>query len=91
MEPIIYGLIVLGIAWLVGLPIYVFVDDGKEKPEGFETDVEHNPVTGKKLPKWSWNPLLWPLVLLYWLMVLAEMSWSKAAAAIRKMLGMPQK
>ena len=70
------------LAWVVGLVVYVHADDGKEKPEPVETDVEHNPVTGAKLSKR--NPL-------YWATVIAEALWSYPAAAIRKRLGLPQK
>lgn len=78
---IVYIVAAALIAWGVGLVVYVMLDDGKEKPEGFETDVEHGP-GGKKLSKL--NPL-------YWLMVLAEGLWSWLSALVRRALGLPQR
>ena len=79
---IVYAVAGALLAWAIGLVVYVAVDNGKEKPEGPETDVEHNPVSGAKLSK---------LDPLYWGTVLVEALWSVPAAAIRKRLGLPQK
>ena len=64
--------------WVVGLLLYVLTA-GDEAPEGFEMDVEHNEDGTEQTP-----PKLW----FTWL---AEGLWSRPAAYIRKMLGLPQK
>lgn len=72
---------IVAFVYAVGLGAYTVLDNGKEKPEPIETDVEHDSA-GKPLPKTSPQ---------YWAAVLVEGLFSYPSAKIRKLVGLPQK
>lgn len=62
--------------YLVGLGLYLILDNGKEAPEGLKTDAEH--YSDGKTPIAKSNPL-------YLIEVVAEFLYSYPAAALRKL------
>jgi hypothetical protein len=84
----IYVFIILGL-YLIGVALYAAFASN-EKPEGFETDVEHSDITaadGGSIKRPLLKRSLLKRSLPYWLDVISETLFSYPAAWLRRLFG----